>query len=390
MPEHPLMVGITAWQQQVPIPQNYRNRNAWQFPLFPQEAQEKLSAHDHFFRGAIAIAADGVPIFNPIKNDGVTDTFLAGELDNYGGHSGRGDDYHYHIAPVFLQKKLGKALPIAYALDGYAIYGYSDPDGTMPHDLDSFNGHTTSGLGYHYHATKQYPYLNGGFHGVVTERDGQVDPQPRAYSPRPATAPLRGATITGFENLAPGSYSLTYKVSGETRKVNYAIQPDGKIKFDFVGPDGQVTDSKTYEIRRRGGNGRRNDPNGPPPNEGRLGPPPGPRKPWFTDHFKELDTNHDGVVTLEEVVAQCKQAFKEYANGKDYIDLAELPDLPTVRLAIGGFIKVHAKELDGNHDGKLTEKEVIDAMTRMFNKQDKNHDGKLTQEEANATPGGGR
>ena len=37
-----------------------------------------MSAKHHFFRGAIALAVNGVPIFNPIKNDGKTDTLLAG------------------------------------------------------------------------------------------------------------------------------------------------------------------------------------------------------------------------------------------------------------------------------------------------------------------------
>lgn len=395
MPDHPLMVGIRAWQQQVPLPQKYTGANAWQFPLYPVEAKEKLSAKDHFFRGAIAVAANGVPIFNPIKNDGVTDTYIAGELDDHGGHSGRGDDYHYHLAPVFLQQKLGKALPVAYALDGYPIYGYTEPDGSAPKALDSFNGHKTPALGYHYHATKTYPYLNGGFHGEVTEREGQVDPQPRASSPRPATAPLRGATITGYQTLKPGSYSLTYTLGGETRKVNYTVQSDGSVKFDFVDGSGRVQ-SQTYQTRGEGGRGRgggdSSQSEGQEKGQGQkpLGPPPGPRKPWLTDHFTELDANKDGVVTLQEVVDQCKESFKQYAAGKSSIDVAELPNLPTVRLAIGGFVKVHAKELDADHDGKITEKEIVDLMTRMFKKQDKNGDGKLTKEKAEAPGKGGQ
>lgn len=373
MPDHELMTGITAWQQQVPIPQNYTGRNAWQFPLHPVPAQNPLSAKTNFFRGAIAIAADGVPIFNPIKNDGRTDTFLAGELDKWGGHSGRGDDYHYHISPLFLQSKLGKALPVAYALDGYAIYGLTEPDGTAVTGLDEFNGHTTARLGYHYHSTKSYPYLNGGFHGEVVERGGQVDPQPRAFSPREATPPLRGAEITGFKTVKPGqSYSLTYTVDAETRKINYSVLADGRLTFDYVDGQGRVT-SQTYQPRPQRGGGKRQ--------QVELGPPPGPRKPWFVDHAKGLDANHDGVATKQEVIDQCKAAFSEYAAGKDFIDLVTLPDQPTVRDEVGGFVKVHAKELDLDGDGKITEAELIQAMMRMFDKQDKNHDGKLSGDE---------
>lgn len=381
LPDHEMMTGITAWQQQVPLPQKYTGANAWQFPLFPVPAKEPMSAKTNFFRGAIAIAANGVPIFNPIKNDGRTDTFLAGELDKWGGHSGRGDDYHYHIPPLILQGKLGKSLPVAYALDGYPIYGLTEPDGTSPKNLDGFNGHSMAKLGYHYHATKSYPYLNGGFHGEVTERGGQVDPQPRATSPREATSPLRGAKITGFKTLEKGkSYSLTYTIDGQTSKVNYQFNADGSVKFDFVDPSGNAK-SETYKGRaeRRGGGeqGRR----GGQGRGGELGPPPGPRKPWFVDHAKGLDANKDGEVTKAEVTDQCKEAFKGYAGTSDSIKVEDLPNLRTVKNEIGGFMKVHAKELDQNGDGKITEKETIDTMLRMFDKQDKNSDGKLSGSE---------
>lgn len=406
LPDHEMMTGITAWQQQVPLPQKYTGNNAWQFPLYPVPAKSPMSAKTNFFRGAIAIAANGVPIFNPIKNDGRTDTFLAGELDQWGGHSGRGDDYHYHIPPLVLQEKLGKELPVAYALDGYAIFGLTEPDGSTPKDLDEFNGHTTTKLGYHYHATKKYPYLNGGFHGEVIERDGQVDPQPRAVSPREATSPLRGAKITGFKTLETGkSYSLTYTLDGQTSKVNYQINADGSVKFDFVDPNGRVT-TKTYRGRPERGNGRpggqRGGPDGGPGGgegggqgggrrggqgggqagrQGELGPPPGPRKPWFVDHAKALDANKDGIVTKDEVIAQCKEAFKGYAGSSDSIKVDDLPTMRTVRNEVGGFMKVHAKELDQNGDGKITEAETIETIMRMFDKQDKNGDGKLSGSE---------
>ena len=129
IPAHPMMVGITAWQQQVPLPQKYFGENSWQIPLHPIPAKNPQSTQGRFLRGAIALAANGVPIFNPLNNRG-EDSYLIGELDEFGGHCGRADDYHYHIAPVHLEKTIGKGLPIAYALDGYPIYGYDEPDGS--------------------------------------------------------------------------------------------------------------------------------------------------------------------------------------------------------------------------------------------------------------------
>ena len=255
MPDHRMMVGITAWQQQVPLPQPYVGPNAWQFPLVPKVAVKPLSAKDHFFRGAIAIAANGVSIFNPIKNDGQTDTFLAGELDEFGGHCGRADDYHYHIAPLHLQKQIGKGLPIAYALDGYPIYGLTDLDGSTPKDLDKFNGHAGKDGKYHYHSTKSYPYINGGFHGEVSDKGGQVDPQPRAQGVRPAGEPLRGAKINGFEKLSDGSYKVTFTWENKTYNIQYSVAKDGTATFNFIDSDGK-TNTQKYVPRPRGrGNG---------------------------------------------------------------------------------------------------------------------------------------
>ena len=251
MPNHSMMVGITAWQQQVPIPQPYVGVNAWRFPLVPVPTDAPLSAREHFFRGAIAIAADGVPIFNPIKNDGRTDTFLAGELDHFGGHAGRADDYHYHVAPVFLQELLGPSLPIAFALDGYPILGYREPDGTVPTDLDAFNGHTGVDGAYHYHATPTYPYLNGGFHGTVVERDGEVDPQPVARGVREATNPLRGAVVVGFTKLSADAYSLRYQIGPAVYTVNYSVDGNRNARFEFIDPAGRSRVEEYAAVRGR-------------------------------------------------------------------------------------------------------------------------------------------
>lgn len=300
--DHPMMVGITAWQQQVPLPQAYTGANAWQVPLKPELADQPVSAKEQLFRGAIAIAANGIPIFNPIKNDGRTDTFLAGELDEYGGHCGRGDDYHYHIAPLALQKVLGKDKPLAYALDGFPIYGSFDPAAKKGDDkccplggvekLDWMNGHFAppapgaepgaKGL-YHYHATATYPYLNGGMRGKVTVKEDQIDPQPRASSPRPALPPLRGARITGFSrDDEHKKMTVTYTLGGKTHSVAYAIAADGAVTFTYTDGDGKET-SETFRARERGGRGDRppRDREGRQPrgDRGRDDRPPGDDRP---------------------------------------------------------------------------------------------------------------
>ncbi len=260
LPAHGMMTGITAWQQQVPLPQNYVGTNAWRIPLKPVPSKTPASIKNRFLRGAIAIAANGIPIFNPQNNRGEISADI-GELDRWGGHCGRADDYHYHAAPLHLQETLGKTLPIAYALDGYAIYGLAEPDGSAPKGLDAFNGHTTPALGYHYHASTRYPFINGGFHGEVVEAEGQVDPQPRAQSVRPALQALRGAEITGFTAGANGQGGhLTYAVGGKNGSVDFTPAQGGGWKFTFAEPDGSKRE-ETYlgddrEGRRPGGEGK--------------------------------------------------------------------------------------------------------------------------------------
>ena len=278
---HGMMVGITAWQQQVPLPQPYVGKNAWRIPLHPVASANPVSIKGRFLRGAIALAANGVPIFNPQNNRGEISQEI-GELDEWGGHCGRGDDYHYHAAPLHLQSVVGAGRPIAYALDGYAIHGLAEPDGAKPEKLDAFNGHETAGLGYHYHGSMKYPYVNGGFHGEVVEREGQVDPQPRAQSVRPAQPPLRGAKITGFEGT-PGKTPVTlrYTVNGKPAAVSYTAADEGAWKFRFVGADGTARDA-TYRFGvdagpGSGGGGREGKKGGGSPDR-RLTIPPTQRE----------------------------------------------------------------------------------------------------------------
>lgn len=292
---HTLMVGITSWQQQVPLPQHYTDSNAWQIPLRPELAEKPISARTQLYRGAIALAANGVPIFNALNNRG-DDTLKAGELDDFGGHSGRGDDYHYHIAPLALQKVVGKDQPIAYALDGFALYGLFDPAAKTGQAsacplgarerLDEFNGHFapnpdgTRGQ-YHYHASVGYPYINGGMRGKVTVKDDQIDPQPRVTPIRPAGQPLRGAHILGFQALNDRAWSLEYTRGGKKDVLAYRIEPNGTYVFDFPGPDGRPK-TETY-IKRDdrpsgpGGGGRDRPDAPPPPPDGPEGDRPPPR-----------------------------------------------------------------------------------------------------------------
>ncbi|GAA4446005.1 YHYH protein [Novipirellula rosea] len=424
MPDHPMMTGITAWQQQVPLPQSYTGNNAWRIPLHPVPAKNPMSTKEHFFRGAIALAVNGVPIFNPIKNDGKTDTLLAGELDQWGGHCGRADDYHYHIAPVHLEKIVGAGNPIAVALDGYPIYGYNDPNGKPPTNLDWLNGHNGPNGEYHYHATKTFPYLNGGFYGEVVERDGQVDPQPRAQGVRPSLPGLKGAKIVGFERPKPGSFIVRYEVFGDPRSVEYTVATNGSATFNFVSTQGTKTENYTPR-QGRGGDGRRNAqrpesqrPTGNEP-QGNQGPGEGGGRPdggrtGGDPIVAALDVNGDGKIDKAELREAAAALRKLDTNKDSQITADELrgpggqrrggegggPRGETPPGQAGGpkgpqpgdgprqpWILVHADEIDIDKNKIISRDEIVGEATNAFAGYDANNDDKLSAAELSGRGG---
>lgn len=249
LPNHNMMVGITSWQQQVPLPQAYSGTNSWSIPIKPEIAATPISTKTNFMRGAVAIAVNGIPIFNALNNRG-EDAFAIGELDQWGGHCGKGDDYHYHVAPLHLQATSG-LLPIAFALDGFAVYGAKEPDGSSMQPLDDCHGHALNNRQYHYHGTTTYPYVIGAMKGKVVIDDSkpapenQVSPQPSARPVRPPLKPLRGAVITYFVETSPTSRKLIYNINGNEGFVQY--QWDGNIfNFTFTDING-ITTTNSYE-----------------------------------------------------------------------------------------------------------------------------------------------
>lgn len=173
---HPMMKGITQTILQVPTAQNFTGSNAWKIPLNPAIAASTTTAVD----GPIGLAINGIPIFNPCKQGGCDtatgggDTKVQGELDICNGHAGRADDYHYHAAPVCMMADQSSSYwdthPIGWALDGFAIFGYNNPDGTTA-TRDAVCGgntltHQNAPAGYAYHVTDTSPYILSCFRGT--------------------------------------------------------------------------------------------------------------------------------------------------------------------------------------------------------------------------------
>ena len=275
---HTMMNGITATNLQVPIGQNFYGANAWKIPLNPTIAATTTSAVD----GPIGVAINGVPIFNPCKQGGCQngDTKVLGELDVCNGHAGRADDYHYHAAPTCLMA--GKAAsywdthPIGWALDGFAIFGYNDPDGTTA-TRDGICGGNTGAVtnapsGYSYHVTDASPYVLSCLRGVPSPDLANQGAKFTPLRKPPVTPfPVTGMTLTtdavdGYQVLqftsaraftttetgsdsyanAPGTYRIRYKqVTGAALATLLAqAQNQGKSacwNFQFLDSAGTTT-----------------------------------------------------------------------------------------------------------------------------------------------------
>jgi hypothetical protein len=250
IPNHNMMVGIKSWQQQVPITQPYTDNNSWSIPLQPSYATIPLSTKTNFMKGAVAVAVNGIPIFNALNNRG-EDSYLIGELDNWGGHCGRGDDYHYHAAPLHLSS-ISNLKPIAFALDGFPVYGTKEPNGSEMTVLDSCHGHVGTNGNYHYHGTTNYPYVIGAMRGKVNldpatpAPENQILPQAFTKPARPATTPLKGAEITDFTTVGSNGYLLTYKIGTKNGYVKYSWDANNKYTYTLTDTSGKSV-TTTYQ-----------------------------------------------------------------------------------------------------------------------------------------------
>ncbi|MEQ8284452.1 YHYH protein [Thalassospira sp.] len=146
-PSHPVMTGITASNQQFPAAHDFD----FEIILNPRLASNPTPTQ----AGPVGVAVNGVPIFDPSTQGPANQqtgkrpsAFEAGELDACGGHAGRGDDYHYHIAPKCLIDDLGNQWvdidkkPVGYAMDGFPILalGWFDAANSVEQLLDACRG----------------------------------------------------------------------------------------------------------------------------------------------------------------------------------------------------------------------------------------------------------
>jgi phosphatidylethanolamine-binding protein (PEBP) family uncharacterized protein len=218
-PDHDLMNGITGTNEQIPVPaENY---------AAPIRLEPKIADAVTTIDAALGVAVNGVPIYDysaqgeldPDQYDAKKDTLLLGQLDNCGGHAGRGDDYHYHAKPTCMidaMPNASDATILGWGYDGFPIYGDNNPDGSTisENKLDVCNGQTDERFGYRYHTSEAAPY-------IVQCLVGEVD-----TGVLPRVSPLAGASIRSDLKPARGGVeNLKHSISEEgTRTLSYEYE----------------------------------------------------------------------------------------------------------------------------------------------------------------------
>ena len=166
MTNYPKLTGIDR-NPGIPSP----SRSSFTYSASPSEAPTPSCVS----LGAIGVTKNGVAIFNAADARG-NDAMAHEIVDVFGGHPAQ-TNYHYHFLPERLDNDFlsdGHSKIVGYINDGFPIYGYRGEGGVemSNEDLDSCHGHTHDDLGYHYHATIEYPYTIGCYKGTpVTTRN---------------------------------------------------------------------------------------------------------------------------------------------------------------------------------------------------------------------------
>jgi len=240
-PDHDLMNGITATNEQIPVEAPGHTVPVLLAPTF---APAPLTVD-----GALGVAVNGVPIYDysgagaidTTTYDPSVDTLITGQLDRCGGHSGRGDDYHYHAAPVCMIAAMPNrdANPIlGWGFDGFPMFGDNNPDGsTIPAGrLDDCNGQPDTEFGYRYHTSVAPPYVMKCLKGQVDLTTvPRVPPLSRqgGGGGRPSGRPPAGG-VQGLVHRveASGLHAMEYTYNGRAYYLRYTPRPDGCFDFE--------------------------------------------------------------------------------------------------------------------------------------------------------------
>jgi hypothetical protein len=229
-------------------------------PLTPQAAAARSQEMNGPFGGIVALAINGVGIFD--SSAGNTDNIFAesGSFDECGGHPDNQGTYHYHSEPYSISYNDSKLIGVMR--DGFFIYGRQDADGETPGTIQAqfdggtgadnliytYGGHlgTAPASGdanpFHYHLTEWQGCFDetAGNHGPLTKAgdDGEsYDPSGIFDSPAASTCGgqwVDGWFLTGHGN--GGVFMNPPVVAGSTQQAPAQTLPSIRYFYGSPGP----------------------------------------------------------------------------------------------------------------------------------------------------------
>ena len=223
-PDHDLMNGITGTNEQIPVP-------AVDYGA-PIKLSRSGTTNLNTMDSALGVAVNGVPIYDYSAAgdldldvyDETLDTYVLGQLDDCGGHAGRGDDYHYHASPSCMianMENAGDDAILGWGYDGYPLYGNNNPDGSEIADgtLDTCNGQIDETFGFRYHTSVAAPYVFKCLRGTIDE---DVLPRVAPMQGRTDGTPPQGGVTDLSHTVVNGTNRLEYTYSGEQYYLEYS------------------------------------------------------------------------------------------------------------------------------------------------------------------------
>jgi hypothetical protein len=264
---HEMMTGIVGTNEQIPLPAPGYHAPVLFNPSFHGEPQTRDSS--------LGVAVNGIPIFDYSAGGEMTveelysyhprqDTILIQQLDICGGHTGRGDDYHYHELPRCMIEQMDNKDDnpiIGWGFDGFPLYGNNNPDGSpiAQGALDVCHGQLDPKFGYRYHTSDEPPYIWQCLVGEV-----ELNEVPTIGIGRPSGVPVLVDNLT-FDHDGLGNGLMTYDYQGQDYYIKSSATEDEtcfEVEWKTVTNGGIVESGEYCHVIRTGGGGGMGAPQG--------------------------------------------------------------------------------------------------------------------------------